>query len=55
MNTSMKETRVEERLISYLKVYENRRSKEVEVKKVKEREPSKEKPDINASSGNIVE
>ena len=38
-----------------MRVYENRRSQQVDIKYKKEREPSKEKPDINASSGSIVE
>ena len=46
---------MEERLLSYMKIYQNRRSKNAEIKSRIEREPSKEKPDINASSENIVE
>jgi hypothetical protein len=38
-----------------MKAYESKRSQLVEMKITKEREPSKEKPDINASSSNILE
>jgi hypothetical protein len=41
--------------MNYKKVYEGRRLQRVEENVRKEREPSKEKPDINASSGSIVD
>ncbi|CDW84556.1 UNKNOWN [Stylonychia lemnae] len=55
LNQSLSTNTVEQRLIQYAKVYENKRSKLVEQKVVREREPSKEKPDINSSSDTMVE
>eukprot|EP00347_Sterkiella_histriomuscorum_P004886 403358714 len=54
-SSSLDNSKVENRLIHYAKVYESRRSKQVEVKAIKEREPSKDKPDINASSSSVIE
>ena len=36
-------------------IYENRKTQRLEENFKKEREPSKEKPDINASSGNMID
>lgn len=47
--------RTEDRLIGYRHIYEGRRIEREQVKLKKEREPSKEKPDINQSSESIVE
>ena len=46
---------VEDRLLNYTKIYQGRRTTREHEQNKKDREPSKEKPDINISSGAIVE
>lgn len=45
--SSPNSSRIEERLINYQKIYEGRRTSQQQDKIRKEREPSKDKPDIN--------